>query len=173
MKNLINGFSHQEIIKLTGVSDNSLRYWVKQSIVNPQKVPLGNGKRSTYFYSFTELIEIKAIMKLRSNVPVKMIKAVKSFITQHFETTTISDKPLVVLDMEDKVTVFLKNSDDILTQITGKYTGQTIYMDLAIIPSIKSQLKEIMEVVKSGSCESLDIKGFRSRLEYKFQKLVA
>jgi DNA-binding transcriptional MerR regulator len=172
MKNLINGFSHQEIIKLTGVSDNSLRYWVKQNIVNPQKIPLGNGKRSTYFYSFTELVEIKAIMKLRSNVPVRMIKAVKSFISDYFESSNISDKPLIVLDMEGDVKVYLQNSD-ILTQITGKHTGQTIYMDLAIIPSLQSQFNELITIVKSGSCESLDMEAFKQRMPKKFLKLVA
>lgn len=164
MKTLFTGFSSREVLALTGVSKNSLRYWYDQGIIVPEKVPIGNGKRNTRFYTFTQLIEVKAIMSLRSNVPIKSIRAVKAFISKHFEDTNIANKPLIVVNNGDNSDVYLQCDEKWYQKITGKNVGQISHLDLILIPSLKTQVDEVVENVKSGKSETLDMEAFRQRL---------
>jgi DNA-binding transcriptional MerR regulator len=168
---LFHGFSTIEVQALTGVTANNLRYWYDAGVILPEKVPIGKGLRNARFYTFTQLIEIKAIKALRSNIPVKTIKVVQAFIAKHFEDSNIANKPLIVVINEGFVDgeivknaeVFLQ-CDDWYTQITGKNVGQITMIDLILIPSLQNQINEVIESVKSGQCDSLDLEAFRSRL---------
>ena len=51
MQNLITGYTTREVIDITKVNPNSLRYWLDNDIVQPQAIPLGSGIRKTYLYS--------------------------------------------------------------------------------------------------------------------------
>ncbi|MFN4886924.1 MAG: hypothetical protein ACK47D_10020 [Pseudanabaena sp.] len=167
MKNLVLGFSTQQVMALTGVSYGALTYWKDQQIIEPLKVPLGSGKRNSYFYSFPQLVEVKAVMALRENVSTKTIRAVKNFISDNFEDPNIANKPLIVLTCNDKCQVFLQGDDRYLMQITGQNVGQITHLDLILIPSLKTQINELKEAVKSGKCESIDMQAFKARLTTK------
>lgn len=174
MQNLISGFTTKEVIDLTKVNKNSLRYWLENNILEPQKIPIGSGIRNTYLYSFSQLVEVKAIMSLRTNVSVKTIRAVKNFIADHFDTSNIADKPIIVLNNGDKSDVYLQGDNKFLTQITGLNVGQITHMDLIFIPSIKTHIVEIVKTVKHGDSKSVDLINFKARLSgSKFLKLVA
>ena len=174
MQNLLTGYTTREVIDITKVNPNSLRYWLDNDIVQPQAIPLGSGIRKTYLYSFSQLVEIKAIMALRKNVTVKTIRAVKTFISDHFETSNISDKPIIVLNNGDKSEVYLQNDEKFLTKITGCDVGQICHIDLIFIPSIKNHILEIVNTVKRGDSKSVDLINFKARLSgSKFLKLVA
>jgi|NOAtaT_6_FD_contig_41_347746_length_591_multi_4_in_0_out_0_1 DNA-binding transcriptional MerR regulator len=167
MTNLVLGFSNQEVMALTGVSYGALTYWKDQKIIEPLKIPIGSGKRNTYFYSFPQLVEVKAVMALRDNVQTKTIRAVKNFISENFEDPNIANKPLVALTSNDKCEVFLQGDDRYLMQITGQNVGQITHLDLILIPSLKTQINEVVEAVKSGKCETIDMKAFKARLTTK------
>ena len=167
MTNLILGFSNQEVMALTGVSYGALTYWKDQKIIEPLKIPIGSGKRSTYFYSFSQLVEVKAVMGLRNNVQTKTIRTVKNFISENFADPNISNKPLIVLTSNDKCEVFLQGDDRYLVQITGHNVGQVTHLDLILIPSLKTQFREVVEAVKSGKCETIDMKAFQARATIK------
>ena len=174
MQNLISGFTTREVVDLTKVNPNSLRYWLENKILEPQKIPVGKGTRNTYLYSFSQLVEVKAIMALRKNVTVKTIRAVKTFISDHFESSNISDKPIIVLNNGDKSDVYLQGDNRFLTQITGMNVGQITHMDLIFIPSINTHIVEIVKTVKHGDSKSVDLINFKARLSgSKFLKLVA
>lgn len=172
-KSLISGFSTREVLALTGVTANSLRYWYDQGIIVPEKVPIGKGLRNTRFYTFTQLIEVKAIMALRSNVPIKTIRAVKTFISDHFEDTNIANKPLIVVNNGDRSDVYLQCDEKWYQKITGKNIGQITHLDLILIPSLKTQVDEVVENVKAGKCDTIDIQRFKSLLPSRHLSLVA
>ena len=167
MQSLILGFSNQEVMALTGVSYGALTYWKDQKIIEPLKIPIGSGKRNTYFYSFPQLIEVKAVMSLRDNVSTKTIRTVKDFISNNFEDSNIANKPLVALTCNDKCEVFLQGDDRYLLQITGQNVGQITHLDLILIPSLKTQIDEVIEAVKSKKCSTIDMEAFKARLKTK------
>jgi len=174
MQNLISGFTTKEVVDLTKVNPNSLRYWLENKILEPQKIPVGKGTRNTYLYSFSQLVEVKAIMSLRKNVTVKTIRAVKNFITERFETSNISDKPIIVLNNGDKSEVYLQGEERFLTQITGLNVGQITHMDLIFIPSINTHILEIVKTVKRNDSKSVDLINFRARVKgSKYLKLAS
>ena len=174
MQNLISGFTTREVVDLTKVNPNSLRYWLENKILEPQKIPVGKGTRNTYLYSFSQLVEVKAIMSLRKNVTVKAIRAVKNFIADHFETSNIADKQIIVLNNGDKTDVYLQGDNRFLTQITGCNEGQITHMDLIFIPSIKTHILDIVKTVKHGESKSVDLINFKARLKgSNLLKLVA
>jgi len=167
MKNLVLGFSNPEVMALTGVTYGSLTYWKDQKIIEPLKIPIGRGKRHTYFYSFPQLVEVKAVMALRENVSTKTIRAVKNFISKNFEDPNIANKPLVAVTSNNNCQVFLQDDDRYLMQITGQNLGQITHLDLILIPSLNNQIEELIEAVRSGKCVSLDMEAFKARLTSK------
>lgn len=167
MTNLLLGFSTQEVMALTGVTYGAITYWKDQKIIEPIKIPIGSGKKNTYYYTFQQLVEVKAVMALRDNVQTKTIRAVKNFISDNFDDPNIANKPLVALTSNDKCEVFLQGDDRYLTQITGNNIGQIVHLDLILIPSLDIQIKEIKEAVKSGKCQTIDMIAFKARLNTK------
>lgn len=167
MTNLVLGFSTQQVIALSGATYGALTYWKDQKIIEPIKVPIGKGIRNTYFYTFPQLVEVKAVMALRDNVQTKTIRAVKNFISENFEDPNIANKPLVALTSNDKCEVYLQGDDRYLLQITGQNIGQITHLDLILIPSLKTHINSLVEAVKSGKCPSIDMEAFKLRLTTK------
>ena len=167
MTNLILGFSTQEVMALTGVTYGAITYWKDQKIIEPLKIPIGSGKKNTYYYTFPQLVEVKAVMALRDNVQTKTIRAVKNFISKNFEDPNIANKPLVALTSKDNCEVFLQGDDRYLMQITGHNIGQIVHLDLILIPSLKTQINEVVEAVKAGKCQTIDMVAFKARLNTK------
>ena len=52
-------------------------------------------------------------------------------------------------------------------QITGHNIGQIVHLDLILIPSLKTQINEVVEAVKAGKCQTIDMVAFKARLNTK------
>jgi len=161
---VLDGFTSSEVMTLTGINHNFLRYLHDRDVVVPLKIPMETGKRNRRLYTFSQLLEIKAIKILRNSVPVRTIKAVQEFISANCQDTKLSNKDLVALDINGKTEVFWVN-DFNLTQLSGKYQGQIAHMELFLIPSFDTHVKEIEAVVNSGNCETVDITMFREKVK--------
>lgn len=174
MTNLFTGFTTNEVIAITGVTNHSLKYWYDQKIILPSKLPLGSGKRNSRLYSFSQILEIKAIKSLRNKVSIRTIKAVQAFIQKHCEDKSIANKDLIAIETEGKCQIFWKEDKEWFVQLTGKNIGQVSHAELTIIPSLDRQLSEVLKIVKEGECATLDFDAFKQRVKgSKLQSLVA
>lgn len=54
-------YSTKFVRKLTGATENQLKYWVKIRIVTPERI----GK--TQYYSFREIVKLRVLVQLRQN----------------------------------------------------------------------------------------------------------
>lgn len=174
MTNLYTGFTTNEVIAITGVTNHSLKYWYDQKIILPSKLPLGTGKRNARLYSFSQILEMKAIKSLRSKVSVRTIKALQTFLHKHFDDKSIANKDLIAIETEGKCQIFWKEDQEWFVQLTGKNAGQVTHAELVIIPSLDRHLTEVIESVKAGDCETLDFDTFKQRIKgSKLLSLVA
>jgi DNA-binding transcriptional MerR regulator len=58
------GFSTPEIVRLAGVADSTLNYWIKEDLCGPSLVG-SSGQRYTRFWSVKDLVVVRAIKALR------------------------------------------------------------------------------------------------------------
>ena len=56
-----HNYSTRFVRKLTGASENQIKYWVKIRIVTPERI----GK--THYYSFRDIIKLRVLVQLRRN----------------------------------------------------------------------------------------------------------
>jgi len=54
-------YSTKFVRKLTGATENQLKYWVKIRIVTPERI----GK--THYYSFRDIVKLRVLVQLRRN----------------------------------------------------------------------------------------------------------
>ena len=162
MKDLILGFSKQEVIALTGVTNAALRYWHSQKIIEPLEIPIGSGKSKTYYYSFEQLIEVKAVASLRDRVHPKVIKGVTNFIFQSIKDkeNNKTQERIMVLSFDDHYQIYVQGDDAYYLKVMGKDGHRISKFNLVIIPSIKEFIEEVVEVINSGSCKTIDIERF-------------
>jgi DNA-binding transcriptional MerR regulator len=152
--NVISGFTRKETQGLCGVDSYRLTYLDKTDLVKPAK--FGNTKKPVVIYSWHQLLEIKAIAKLREEVSLQTVRKILNYL----EDRTLSDKQLIVLDGE----VFWLNPDEIgkwVVQISGKHQGQITHLDLLILPSLDSMQGEIIEAAKTSKV--VDFASFKER----------
>ena len=56
-----HNYSTKFVRKLTGATENQLKYWVKICIVTPERI----GK--THYYSFKDIVKLRVLVQLRRN----------------------------------------------------------------------------------------------------------
>lgn len=184
MKDLILGFSKQEVIALTGVTNGALRYWNSQKLIEALEIPIGSGKSKTYFYSFEQLIGVKAVDVLRDKVHPKAIKAVTNFIYksleenkktiyQSLEDNKKTRERIMILSFDDRYEVYVQGDDAYYLKVMGKDGHRISKLNLFIIPSIREFIEEVVEVIKSGSCKTIDIERFEELSNFKISLSLA
>lgn len=153
---LISGFSRKETQSLCGVDSHRLTYLDKTDLVKPTKI--GNTRKPVVIYSWHQLLEIKAIAKLREEVSLQTVRKILDYL----EDQKLADKQLIVLHGE----VFWLNPPEIcdfIVQLSGKYQGQITHLDLLLLPSLNSMQDDIIEAAKTSKI--VDFASFKERVE--------
>ena len=123
------------IRKLTGATDNQLKYWVKIGLINPEK------RDNTFFYSFRDIIKLRLIVALKEKG--LSLQKIRKGIQNLSKTLPESDEAL------SKLIIFTNGSDMIISE-KGKYFS-AITMQLYFTFDTEQIETEVIEIQKLGA----------------------
>ena len=93
---LTEGFTRQETLALTEATANQLFYLEKAGLIIPRRI--GSNKRPTVLFTWEQILEIRAIRKLREDTSLQRIRKVIDFLNKEGFTDHLRDKQLVVIN---------------------------------------------------------------------------
>lgn len=127
-------FLKKECMALTGLTSGQIDSLRKHNIISGECYH-GNKCR----FSWSELVEMKTIAKLREKVSLQKIREAKEFLKQiNFTDDSLMNKRLVFLS---KNIVLFDEKEDILITLTGKYKGQYV-LTVVFCNDILKELRE-------------------------------
>jgi len=158
MGTLFNGFSRNEVSELSGLAIHKLSYLDRAEIITPERILPPGSKRNLLAYSWLQVLECRAVARLREDISLQSLRKVIEFLEQNFNDSRLGNKNIIVINDE----VFWMNPDfsdmpEIMLALS-KDPGQLTHSEFFIIPNIKSEVFEIAE--KSNV---IDYESFKER----------
>lgn len=163
---LMEGFTRQEVIGVTGLSSESLAYFDRLGIVKPTR--FGSAKKPTCIYSWEQLLELMAINNLRKKVSSKTIKKIVKSLEQMGISETLRDKYLVIVGedvfwVEDN----WKDFPEKMLNVTSKKNTAN-YM-FAFMVTMDDLIHKTWENAKKSN--KIDFDSFKQRAKAKSMKV--
>lgn len=160
---LIDGFTRQETLALTGTTSNRLQYLERAELIRPKRI--GTSKKPTVIYTWEQILEIRAIKNLRREVSLQTVRKIIDFLNKEGCDDSLRDKQLIIVNDE----VFWVQNDwsDVPSVIKvaskkGKDIGQYV---LFIIPTLIQVVKEVWEAAEKSRV--IDFESFQQRAKVK------
>lgn len=116
-------FNSRVVSKITSITQRQLQYWDEQNLVKPS-VSSAGGRGTVRLYSFTDLVQLQVLKKLRDNgLSLQKIKKCIHYLNKNFLEI---EKPLAELSfVTDGETIFvICENKDILLDTLGR--GQLV-----------------------------------------------
>lgn len=135
---MINGFTRQETIALTGITSSRLSYLDRSNLVVPQKI--GNRKHPKVVYTWKQVLEIKTIQRLRENLSLQEIRKVLHFLRERDYKTTFFEHSLVFVNSQLYLVENLQNFGLTVLEASGKNKGQVIIREVGAVGDVISEL---------------------------------
>lgn len=167
---LVDGFTRQECLKLTGCTSSRLSYLEKVGLIVPTRI--GSNKRPTVLFSWEQLLEIRAIKNLRQDVSLQTVRKIVDYLDQSGFDDSLRNKQLIVVDdqvfwinpdwsdFKDLVPSALKVADK-----KGKGVGQFV---LLVIPPFTDIVNEIWRNAQDPEvAKVVDFEEFKRRAKAK------
>ena len=139
-KKLINGFTRQEVMSLTGITSGKLTYWDETGLVAPDKI--GNPKRPTVIYSWQQLLQLRLIDSLRSKLSLQEIRKVLTFLEERNYSPSLFDCKLVFIESELYLIEDWKEFGTFVLKASGRNKGKLINQELDPIKTVLQGLRE-------------------------------
>ncbi|MGL4503339.1 MAG: MerR family transcriptional regulator [Planktothrix sp.] len=151
---VVNGFTRKEAQSLCQVEEHRLTYLDRTGLIVPYRI--GKGKRPTVIYTFTQILEIRAIGKLREQVSLQTVRK----IVEKFNDQSLANKSLIVINGE--VYQYLTGTlENVAMQLSGENKGQFTMLDVLIIPPLQSYADEVLDLAKKSKI--IDFNSFKER----------
>lgn len=163
LKNLAyQGFEFNQVLKLTGLSSWQLRTVVSLNWIIPIK--LSESKNGKLLFSWEQLIELKAIAKLRKKISFQKMRNLKDILLKLGHESSFRGDSTKVLVATDR-TVFLIDKTDSnypkIIELLGESCGQYV---LAVFP-ISEMVREIEESAKQNNITYLPQKEYSQKCQ--------
>ena len=158
-------FRRTEVMAVTGATSNQLQYFERSGLITPHRYyELG---RPVVAYTKNQMLQIKAIQKLREQISGQAVRKIISYLNAHGYDQSLYDKHLVIVGKE----VFWVQPDwsnvcnEMATALrlaskrqkgVGQYT-------LLVIPPLIEAAQEIKKSAKKSKV--IDFESFLSRFE--------
>jgi len=78
-------FSADQVRTLTGLSDRQLRYWDKTGFFSPSYGEANRRRPFSRVYSFRDVVGLRAIAMLRSQLPLQQLRRVGAWLAAHYD----------------------------------------------------------------------------------------
>jgi hypothetical protein len=128
--NITEHFDRGTVEKLTGVTRRQMETMVKNGFVKPYTRT--DYIRSKWLFSWEQLLEIKAIAKLRSVVSSQKLCLVKSFLQELGCNDSLCNNAEKVIVATNKKVFLIDNNQDVIIELIGKSKGQIILGTLLV-----------------------------------------
>ena len=162
-KSAVMQFNRREVIELAGATSNQLQSLERAGLITPERVWNGKKKPEVY-YSWQQVLEIKAIRSLRENTSLQMIRKVLRFFDEYNIDNSLNSKRIAVVDNEvfwiredwsdlGKQILALKVADKQNKGI-GQYT-------LLVLPALQEIVDEIWKAAEKS--QIIDINIFKQK----------
>lgn len=160
---LIEGFTRQETLALTGTTSNRLQYLERAGLIRPKRI--GTSKKPTVIYTWEQILEIRAIKNLRREVSLQTVRKIIEFLNKEGCDDSLRDKQLIVVN--DDVFWVQNDWSDVPSVIRvaskkGKDIGQYV---LLVIPTLIQVVKEVWEAAEKSHV--IDFESFQQRAKAK------
>lgn len=136
-------FPRRDILKLSGLDSNALSYLEKTGIVEGKEDLTSKRTVKPKFYTFQQLIELRAIKKLRETISLQKLRVAKEYLKELGETDYLGDKTIIAED--NKIYwIDTEKFSNFMLEIAGKNQGQFHFTFF----TVSVVLEEIGEVAK-------------------------
>ena len=157
---IIDGFTRQETIALTGLTSARLHYFDRTGLVKPKKY--GKTKRPICIYSWEQLLQLIAIKDLRRKISLQTVRTIIDTLGKGGFSDSLRDKHLVVagdtvLWVEDSWKDF---PEKILT-VAGTKSGKNQYV-FAFMITIDDLITTVWKNARKAK-KRIDIESFEER----------
>lgn len=154
----MNYFNRAETVDLTGLSLSQLMTLEKNKLVVPTR---GEGRDNTgasILYSWPQVIEIRAIAKLRQSCSYPTLKRAAVVLQEMTNQPNLSDKRLVAYGNEVYWIVDSpENFHETVTQLTGANPGQILisFTCSELIAEIRQRSRQVLDFTSRAQLGSL------------------
>jgi len=163
---LIQGFTRQETLKLTGCTSSRLSYLEKVGLVVPTRI--GSNKRPTVLYTWEQLLEIRAIKTLRKDVSLQTVRKIVETLNDRGFDDSLRDKSLVIVG-DDVLWVTPDDWSDfevpkalIVASKGGRGVGEFV---LLVVPPFAEIIRELWKAAEESKV--IDFESFKQRAKAK------
>lgn len=159
--NLVQGFTRQETLKLTGCTSSRLSYLEKVNLVVPMRI--GSNKRPTVMFTWEQLLEIRAIKNLRKDVSLQTVRKVVDTLNRCGFDDSLRDKLLVIFG--DDVLWIKPDWSDFVPPtaliVASKDKSSIGQFALLVIPPFTEIVNELWETAQASKV--IDFDSFKER----------
>lgn len=151
-------FTRRETVILTRTSLGRLNYLAKTGMVVP--VCLRDDQRHQLYYSWEQILELRAIRHLRCQVSLQMIRKILSFLESRGDDRRLHDKHLVIdEDKVDWIQIASDRSSKVI-QVAARTNQHIGQLKLTSLPAGLSSSKDALCPCPT---KVIDLESFRQR----------
>jgi len=153
-------FTRRETVILTRTSPGRLAYLARTGMVVPLR---GQGDRAhQVYYSWEQILELRAIRHLRRQVSLQMIRKILAFLDGIGSDRTLRNKNLVIAN--GKVTWVEMGEESVpkVVQVADKANRHIGQLQLMTLPPINHFIDDIWETASRSKV--IDFESFRQRV---------
>lgn len=151
------GFTRKEIMALTGLKSGRLSYFDQTELVQPEKI--GGSKHPVVLYSWEQLLELRAIAKLRDRLSLQQIRQVIKFLRDSGYEDRLYNKPLLFINSSLCLeTGKTELGDRLVTEVLGKHSGQLVFEWIDPLGQLAQEVEEDAE-----KNPAIDFPSFKNR----------
>jgi DNA-binding transcriptional MerR regulator len=135
------GFTRQEVMALTGLKSGRLSYFDRTGLVQPEKI--GDLKHPVVLYTWEQLLELRAIVKLGEQLSLQQIRQVLKVLQEQGYSKQLFDKPLLFINSSLCIETG-KNElgERLVSEVLGKHKGQLVFQWVAPLGELIQEIKE-------------------------------
>ena len=137
---MINGFTRQEVMSLTGITSGKLTYWDETGLVTPDKI--GSSRKPTVIYSWQKLLQLRLIDSLRSKLSLQEIRKVLVFLEEINYSPSLFECKLVFLESKLYLIENWEEFGTLVLKASGRNKGQLVIHELDPIKTVLKGLRE-------------------------------
>jgi DNA-binding transcriptional MerR regulator len=156
---MIKGFTRKEVMLLTELKSGHLSYFDRTGLVQPVKI--GDLKHPVVLYSWEQLIELKAIAKLREELSLQKTYQIIKFIRESEYKSEAYNRSLLFIN---SLLCLQSNEDELksilLDEVYNSDNGQIVFEWVDPLGELD---KEIMHDAQANP--AINFKDFRNRIE--------
>lgn len=154
-------FTRRETVILTRTSPSRLAYLARTGIVVPDRRTMRDRTHQVY-YSWEQILELRAIRQLRRQVSLQMIRKVLTFLEDIGSDRTLRNKNLVILNGAVAWVQATQGTPPRIVQVAAKTDQHVGQLQLAPLPSLGAAIEPLRSASKQAKV--IDLEEFRQRI---------